>query len=218
MTFSPVWADKSNGQTITAPELNQLKNQQVDAVDKTGDTVPGLITFDLNIGYTTRTVDRERIVWTSAIDSITLLPHFGRTVADLTADTIRQFSLVSNNFMRGDLIALPHASTVTEISCNFTPIGGHANLPSTQPSFRLRKRARLGGIASTVILASNIKADVVDYNAASILAVETGAEVIDLNGFTYWLEFLGESGPNSLAGLIFQGASIKLDIDEQDVA
>jgi len=219
MSFSEVWPDKSNGQTITAPELNQLKAQQALAIDKTGDTVPGLITFDVNIGYTPRTVDRERFAWESYVDSITSLPHFGRTSpADINENTFRQLAIPTLPRTIGQILTLPHGCTVTEISCKFKPAGGHLNLPDNQPLLLLLSRPILGGVASSSLSAQNIKANVADYNNTSITAIGTGSEVIDLNTNAYWLEFVGEYGANALTGLIFQGASIKLEITEQDVA
>ena len=219
MSFSPAFSDKVDGQTVTAAELNQLKNQNAQAVDKSGgDNVTGVLTLTQNIAYTPRLRDRERIAWTSLVDAITLLPHFGRTTSNLVAATITQFSTVLSNTLHGDILALPHGCTVTEISCNFTPAVGHVALPSVQPSFALRSRPRLGGVAGDLLVASNIQPGIGTYNGANILAVASGAIPIELTTNTYWLEFRGEASLNALPGLLFQGASMKLQITVQDEA
>lgn len=178
----------------------------------------GVLTLDQPLAYTTRIRDRERIVWTSGVDSITSLPFFGRTISNLTNGCITQLAVPLSNFMHGEILALPHGCTVTQLSCNFTPAVAHVALPAVQPSLRLRTRARLGGVPFTLLSASNVQAGIGTYNGANILASAAGAVAINLSTNAYWLEFEGEGGANSLVGLLFQGASMKLQITEQDEA
>lgn len=219
MSFPAPPAPKVIGQPISPAEWNQYVLQNSQAVDKVGgDTMTGVLTLDQPLAYTTRIRDRERIAWTSLVDAITFLPHFGRTTANLVFATITQFSTVLSNTLHGDIIALPHGCTVTEMSCNFTPVVGHVALPAVQPSLAFRSRPRLGGAAVDLLLASNVQPGIGTYNGANILAVESGAVAIDLTANTYWLEFRGEASTNALPGLIFQGASMKLQITQQDEA
>lgn len=114
-------------------------------------------------------------------------------------------------------ITLTQSSTarlfVTEIGCRIKPIGGHVGLPATLPSLRLRTKssATLATAAFTWTTATDAPLSVGAYEAEhnlSLTGLSLNCGILD-SLYGVFLDFRGEAGANSIAGLTVGNFYIK---------
>ena len=230
MSLVTVFPDKVDGQTVTASELNGLKNEISKALDKIGgDTAPGALIFDdLTISltgagvlkYEAATVSRGSISWVSTADKTTGLPDFVIDTLAPTTPVWTQREVVPSSSVKGLIgkLFLPHLSELGGIILAFKAASGHSALPANQPVVYLIKKPILGGVSSVDDSASNLFVDYLVYQASTILISLTAppAYVIDSENYEYYAVFQGESGADAVAGLKMYGALWFASVSEQD--
>ena len=105
---------------------------------------------------------------------------------------------------------VPDGSSITKYGVLIQPAGGHGALPAQKARIRLMKRSFNTGTATAIDTETDPAASVVNYELQhTILKTLATPYVVDHAIEEYYLEFIHESGANSVAaGLQVHGARV----------
>jgi hypothetical protein len=226
MSFSEVFSDKVDGQTVTAAELNQLKDQNAQAVDKLGDTVPGPIIFDdITISttgaevlkYQAASLSRGKIIWVSTADIATGLPDFVLSSADPKNPVWvqRAIGAVGTKSLIGHL-SIPAKAKLQTIIVYFQAAPGHLLAPAQLPSIDLVFKPFSSVAGPPIQSETTTFGSIAAYQAPKSIIMAGINHVIVAETSDYFLIFNAEGGANAVAGLTVFGGQWLAEITEQD--
>lgn len=185
------------------------------ALDRTAHSQQPATDSSFNYPLRSRTLTRWRsIAWAHWQTTFSTYP--GDFRYDVGHGRIQQFQVGSVPKLLLPL-DLPNGCVVKSIIFPVQPDATHVALPSTPPTVTFYKRDVVTLAGTAIVTAIDTTSPFASYNARHNVPGLTGLnETIDTTANVYYLEYAGESGANSIGGLLLDVYGYTFVVTEQD--
>lgn len=113
-------------------------------------------------------------------------------------------------------LELPHGVSLSNVEVYINPATHPTNLPGTPPTISLHKFRAVNAANATIQTQADSSVSVAIYNPLHGIPFSSLSEIVDAVGYRYYVAISGETGSDSVAGLVYLGCLATWLTTEQD--